>query len=130
MKKHKGLLIRTKIKESGLKFNEVAKQLKISRGSLYNLFKKSEIGDTLIIRIGEIVRYDFSLHIPHLKGKINANEKLENYNKEESDKIFTLQKKYYNLLEKHNELLKLLFKIFNEEPYQSIQEELKKFMNS
>jgi predicted DNA-binding transcriptional regulator AlpA len=121
---HRGEIIKEAVKTSGIAVGVVAEKMGISRKTLYNKFKESAIPYSFILRLGEIIHYDFSKEFPHLNKSIKketlpqapANLQLSfNGEPQEAPKpttpkeceteLLQLQRKYIALLEKFNELL-------------------------
>ncbi len=114
MKKHKGEIIEKATRSSGYTLKEVAKRMKISRSTLYNRFKDIDINDDFILLLSKVIHHDFSNEFPHLKGYFE-HEKVEEgkgfYEKLTLQDSLLIQKKYYQILEKYNQLLKMVIKI-------------------
>ncbi|MCC9135425.1 helix-turn-helix domain-containing protein [Pontibacter silvestris] len=126
---HKGEVIREAIKSSGVAIGVVAEKLGVSRKTLYNKFKEANIPYSFILRLGEVIHYDFSQDFPNLSKNVKKDvnpqaqnttgnlllpfdggttpQKENNPNalKESESELVTLQRKYITLLEKFNELL-------------------------
>ena len=58
-KPHVGNVIKAKLKEQGRTVTWLAKQLSFTRENLYNIFNKEYISTNLLLRISEILGYDF-----------------------------------------------------------------------
>lgn len=107
---NKGEIIKEVVEESGVKKTLLAAEMGISRGTLYNIFNQMDVDNETILKIGEIIHYDFSIKFPKLK---RAN-KIEDPSVEYTTKIVTQlreevdhwKSKYIALLEEHNKLLK------------------------
>ena len=94
---HRGQVLKKAVYDSGFKISEIAKKIGRSRRFIYIMFDKEDMPYHYMTKIGEVINHDFFAetksdhnNIPHLYQK-------EGYWKD----------KYLNLLEEHNELLKL-----------------------
>ena len=56
---HIGTLIRKKMKERGMSVSDFACSLHYERTNIYKIFKRNSIDIELLIRISEILKYDF-----------------------------------------------------------------------
>lgn len=82
----------------------------VTRKTVYNIFDRMEVDNDTILKIGEIIHYDFSIKFPKLKKLPKKEEPPEEY----SSKIVAQLKtevdhwkgKYIALLEEYNKLLK------------------------
>lgn len=111
-KKHRGQVIKKTIEKLGLKIKEVARQADISRGTLYNYFKESDLDDSIMLKMGRVLRHDFSIHFPELIPlKDEYEEDSTDYVPATTKELADIQKKYYNVLEKYNALLIFLVKL-------------------
>lgn len=127
---HRGEIIRDAIKSSGVAIGVVAEKLGVSRKTLYNKFKEASIPYSFILRLGEVIHYDFSQDFPNLSKNVKKDvkppvqtttgnlllpfdgnnvapqeESKPNNVKDYQDELVILQRKYITLLEKFNELL-------------------------
>lgn len=76
--KYRGKVVHKAIKRSGYKFISVAKQLGISRPTLYKNLKKSHLTDRFLINLGDIIHYDFAKEFPNLKDSLLYKSHHEN----------------------------------------------------
>lgn len=99
---HKGEIIEKAVRSSGFSISTLAKRLNKSRRHIYNIFENPNVGLELILEIGKIIKYDFTDEIPIFeKSRTNTSHiVIENKDEEKSWKD-----KYFELLEKYNELL-------------------------
>ncbi len=114
MKTHKGEIIEKAIKSSGYTLKEIAKRMKVSRSTLYNRFKNIDINDDFILLLSKVIHHDFSKELPHLKDYFEREimeEGKGSYEKLAIQDPLFIQKKYYQILEKHNQLLKMVVRI-------------------
>jgi hypothetical protein len=94
---HRGELVKRAIKDSRISVSKIATALKVNRKTVYNLCEDPDAPLDYVIKIGKIIRYDFSNDLPELK-KFNATESPVEY--------ANWKDKYYGLLEEHTALLK------------------------
>jgi hypothetical protein len=114
LKKHQGEIIEQAIRKSGIPMTRIAKGLGISRNTLYNRFGEIELEYDFLKRLGEVIHYDFALTFPELKHELNApTDGHGPYIAKETFYLLNLHKKYTQLLERHNELLRILTKVAN-----------------
>lgn len=106
---HKGEIIRNAIIQSGMRITQVAKSLKVSRKTIYNIFDRIDVDNDTILKIGAIIHYDFSENFPKLK-PYKTEDPQEEYNRknvlELKEEIEFWKGKYIALMEDYNKLLK------------------------
>lgn len=78
-----GELIRQKVGESNMPYSEFARRINYSRSSLYNLFAKKSIDVELLLRISEVLDYDFMYEVYHIgdkrrEGRLIDEQSIEN----------------------------------------------------
>lgn len=114
MKKHKGEIIEIATRSSGYTLKEIARRMDISRSTLYNRFKDVDINDDFILLLSKIIHHDFSEELPHLRDN-SKYEKIEDgkgpYERLTTQELLLVQKKYYQILERHNRLFKMVIRI-------------------
>ncbi len=133
LKKHKGAEIRNIIKKSGHTLVSIAKKMNISRNTLYNHFKKTELNHYFLYKLGQIINYDFAKTFPELKASeiySTAEEDDNIYLNKVKNQILILQEKYNDTLEKYNSLLTFLTKVANENQDNRLKREIKVFLNN
>ena len=114
MQKHKGETIEIITRRHGYPLKKIAKLMNISRSTLYNRFKDPNVSDDFIINLSKAIDYDLSKEFPDIKNKLNPGEVTESastYQRLDSRELLLLQKKYYQLLEDYNSLLKFFIKL-------------------
>jgi len=102
MNKHHGQILEYQIRRNGFNITDLAKKLKVDRRSLYNWFKSEYLRHDIILKIGLIIRHDFSIEIPEhfdqveflIKNKVEIHADIVKY-----------KEMYIALLEKYNALL-------------------------
>jgi hypothetical protein len=99
---HKGQLIEKAVKQSGISITQLAKKIKKSRQSVYNIFESQNVPVDLILSIGKAIHYDFSKDFKQLKTYSTKTE----LTIVEEDNAEYWKQKYIALLEEYNQLLK------------------------
>ena len=106
IKKHKGIALRRAINKLGLKIKDVSRISGIGRGTLYNYFKKPELDDAILVKLGKTIRYDFSIQFPELIPLKMMEE--GDFGIQGTEALSKVQMRYYRLLEDYTNLLKIL----------------------
>jgi plasmid maintenance system antidote protein VapI len=99
---HKGQVIQKAVKESGISITQLAKKLKKSRQSVYNIFDSQQVPLDMIIEIGKAIHYDFSKDFKQLKSYSSQSDATI----AEDSNVEYWKQKYITLLEEYNQLLK------------------------
>jgi predicted transcriptional regulator len=101
-----GAIIKAAIKKSGYSVTLVAKHLKISRNTMYNLFTKPYVKDEIVIKLRSLIKDELLSELNYIKGlkKTTTVDKSQ----------IKIEKKYISALEKYNELLHYLVILTNE----------------
>ncbi|MEM9569519.1 MAG: helix-turn-helix domain-containing protein [Bacteroidota bacterium] len=106
---HEGNLLKKIIKKSGYSISSLAKQLHVSRITLYKKFALAKVPPTLLIAIGRIIGHDFSY----------VNEEVKKYMRGYIFSFVKLQRNYmqalYSYIETLNDTAKILTKIKNKQ---------------
>lgn len=103
---HRGEIIRKAVYNSGLTITEIAKSIGKSRKWMYLMFENSNVSLDLVLKIGKIIRYDFTSDFKELSSSARIkNESFVDSEEHESNAEFW-KNKYLKLLEEYNELLK------------------------
>ena len=102
---HRGEIIRKAVYNSGLTITEIAKSIGKSRKWMYLMFENSNVSLDLVLKIGKIIRYDFTADFKELS--TSARIKSESFvaTEENETNAEFWKKKYLKLLEEYNELL-------------------------
>ncbi len=61
-----GEILRQAVHQRAVNQKQLAQQLGISRSTLYEKYEADKLDLTFIERVGQFIRYDFSVHIPEL----------------------------------------------------------------
>lgn len=109
MSKHRGEIVKQKCIESGIALNTIAQKMGRNRGTLYNWFEKADLDIDSIVKIGQIIRHDFSEELPELFRAIMdpmapSSSRSQELMRCEHERD-TWKEKYFELLEQHNMLL-------------------------
>ncbi len=99
---HKGQVIEKAVKQSGISITQLAKKLRKSRQSVYNIFETQNVPWDLILDIGKAIHYDFSKDFKQLKTYSTKTDPVI----AEEDNAEYWKQKYILLLEEYNQLLK------------------------
>ena len=129
--KYRGEVVHKVTKKRGYKFIAVAKQMGISRATLYKNLKKSHLTDRFLIEVGDIIHYDFAKEFPNLRDSLLYKSHHENTLTSQGKKIEALSnlyKKYTLLLEESNKLTKFLVRILNNTQIASIKRSIDMFI--
>jgi transcriptional antiterminator len=98
---HMGKLLERAIRRKGLNITEIAVALGISRRTIYNWFKLEVIDESIMGKISDVIRHDFSSGKPKtfiIRSKTADSSPLE-------DDAYW-KDKYINLLERYSDLIK------------------------
>ena len=103
---HRGEIIKAAIYKSGVPITALAKRLGKSRRWMYLMFENSNVSLDLVLKIGKIIRYDFTADFKELS--TSARIKSESFvaTEENETNAEFWKNKYLKLLEEYNELLK------------------------
>jgi len=66
MKINKGQLLERAVRRSALSLSDIARGLRVNRRSLYNWFKHEELSESIFLKVGQIINYDFFAEFPDL----------------------------------------------------------------
>jgi len=103
MEKHIGQIVEKVVRMKGVNLSELAKEINVSRSSLYNSFKRSEMHANLVFRVGQVIKHDFSNEFPEL---YNENESSYRSTIPTPDPDDEYETKYYELMAKFQAHLK------------------------
>lgn len=97
---HRGKILRDVIRDSGYTISKLAKDMDISRSTIYNDFQREFISNDEFFKYGKMLGHDFSKEIPELGQYSIIKESNEDYISQKQ-----YREKYYALLENHIKLL-------------------------
>jgi hypothetical protein len=121
---HRGEIVADVVRKNNFPIKLLAEKLNISRNTVYNKFKEQDLSYDLIVRIGDIIRHDFSLDFPEIKTTVGLDSR------NQISELWHLEQKYTRLLEKYNKLLAFLMKLANDYNNESLKKDLDKFLNN
>lgn len=101
---HRGEIVETAIRNSGIPLTTIAKKLGKTRQWLYLLFSNPNVPLDVILSIGKIIYHDFNEEINALNSIIKVEEPTNEYL---SDSNYW-KEKYFLLMEEHHALMKRL----------------------
>lgn len=113
---HRGEIVESVVRNSGMALSLIHKALGISRGTLYNKFDEANLDFAFIQKLGEVIMHDFSKEFPEMYTPLHKSEQVLDTGveqkanassmdlKECEQELITLQRKYISLLEEHLKL--------------------------
>ena len=112
MEIHQGHIIEKVIRRNGHSITDVARLAEVNRRSVYNWFNQRHLKQDVIIKIGRLIKHDFSLEFPDLfttsdfisQPKKSANLTISDLNKDVYG-VNHWKDKYIDLLERYNSLI-------------------------
>ncbi|CCM10151.1 Putative uncharacterized protein [Cardinium endosymbiont cEper1 of Encarsia pergandiella] len=151
--KHKGEIVKKAIKKTGYQMKVVAERLGIVRNTLYTKLKQAELEDSFIIRVGNIIHYDFSDVFPEVYKRVaakftNSFERIypdksvvvpdadelplydHLYKNPYFFKLHALSEKYIKLMEDYDKLFKVLILLVNNNESVDLKKEMIKFIEN
>ena len=120
---HRGAIIENVVRKSGISLSVLAVKMGISRNTLYNRFKDKNLSYDFILALGMVIHYNFTVDFPEMVATDAPPE-------DARAELWKLEKKYKNLLEKYNRLLKFLLKKSQDVDQHALHKKLKEFINS
>lgn len=132
---HRGQIVKRVIKSHGYKLKNLAAKLRVSRGTLYKYFNQADLSSDFIIRLGNVIKYNFQRDIPNLVEKAaeegvysNLNEEHDNFSRELEKELVSVQKKYYEILEEYTNLLYFLVKVSTDKNTDKLNTHIRDFI--
>ncbi|ROT47480.1 hypothetical protein [Candidatus Cardinium hertigii] len=120
---HRGQIIENVVRKSGISLSVLAAKMGVSRNTLYNRFKEQNLNYDFILTLGMIIHYNFAVEFPEMRLDTAPPE-------DARAELWKLEKKYKNLLEKYNRLLKFLLKKSQDTDQHALHKKIKEFINS
>ncbi|TSJ81420.1 MAG: hypothetical protein NMK33_02900 [Candidatus Cardinium sp.] len=120
---HRGAIVEYVARTSGLSFSILAARVGISRNTLYNRFKEKNLSFDFILALGRILHYNFSAHFPEMTPDAALPDDLR-------PELFEFERKYNNLLERYNWLLRFLLKKSQDANQHVLHEQVKALINA
>jgi len=108
MMQHRGEILETAIRQSGVPITRIVKKLSKSRRWLYNQFTRQDVSLDVFLEIGKLIHHDFSQDLNEFKPNARRSHLIEDANDNEygNQTAQYWKDKYMHLLEEYNELLK------------------------
>ena len=122
MRKHRGEILEAVIRRSGYSLKTLAERLGISRNTLYNKFKEHDLSYEFILKVGDLIHYDFTYDYPEIKKKVGVDQD------HHIAELWRLEQKYTRLLERYNKLLSFLVKAANDYQLEKLKHEIDGFL--
>ena len=122
---HRGKIVEKVIRQSGYSLSKLASRLHISRGTLYNKFKRADLSYRFIIQAGNVIHYNFTHDFPEMKQEDQFIEENDFFNLDRKTKT---EIKYRKLLERHIHLLQLLLRIAHENGLYALKQHIIQLM--
>lgn len=126
---HRGQLVEKIVRKSGYSLTKLAEKLKISRNTLYNRFNDPHLGYGFIVRVGNIIYYDFTFDFPEIKKEIDLLGEVPIAVPQKEDgaaELWRIEAKYIQLVNKYDRLLDIMLKISQQNDLVSLQDEVMK----
>ena len=108
MMQHRGEILETAIRQSGVPITRIVKKLSKSRRWLYNQFNRQDVSFDVFMEIGKLIHHNFSQDLNEFKPNARLSHLIEDANDNEygNQTAQYWKDKYMHLLEEYNELLK------------------------
>jgi len=119
MHQHRGNLLETVVRRSGYPLKALAERLGISRNTIYNKFKEYNLSYDFIVRVGEIIHYDFTYEYPAIKTIVCGMG-----HSKHTTELHNLERKYTLFLERYNKLLSFLLRMTNDSHLASLKKRI------
>ncbi|MEL6607046.1 MAG: helix-turn-helix domain-containing protein [Bacteroidota bacterium] len=122
MRKHRGEILEAVIRSSGYSLKALAEKLSISRNTLYNKFKEHDLSYEFILKVGDLIHYDFTYEYPEIKTTVSVDKN------QHAAELWRLEQKYTRLLESYNRLLSFLVRAANDYRLEKVKHEIDHFL--
>ena len=122
MRQHRGEILEAVIRRSGYPIKALAERLGISRNTIYNKFREHDLSYDFIVRVGDIIHYDFTYEYPEIKTTVSLDKD------QHAAELWKLEQKYTRLLERYNKLLSFLVRSANDYRLERLKKEIDKFL--
>jgi hypothetical protein len=132
MEVHKGEVAKNIVHKCGMAITTISAGLGISRNTLYNKFEDPHLSDAFLLRLGDVIRYDFSINFPSLKQekKEEIDDRDITYVERAVENLLRIDRKYIELLERYNGLLSMLVKLTKKDEDNDIKKKICDFFNN
>ena len=125
MKLHRGEIVDKALRKSGFSITRLAKALKISRNTLYNKLKNPDLDYEFIVKVGDIIHYNFKFDFPEIKSESPMEEI---HIPRGAAELLDLKNKYIQLTEQYEKLCELLTEMANANDLQMLKREIGEFL--
>lgn len=122
MRQHRGEILEAVIRKSGYSLKALAERLGISRNTLYNRFREYDISYEFILKVGDLIHYDFTYDYPEIKTTVSIDRD------QHAAELWKLEQKYTRLLEHYNKLLGFLVRAANDYHLEKLKKEIDNFL--
>ncbi|MEL6539408.1 MAG: hypothetical protein AAFP93_01365 [Bacteroidota bacterium] len=126
MEKHRGEIVEEIFRKSGYSLSRLAKDMMISRNTVYNRFKDPNLSLDFIQELGDIIRYDFAQVFPEIE-KDPAEEKQRYVRRQVAD-FLALEGKHVRLMERYDSLMSFLLQLSNKNDLNTLRQEILEFL--
>ena len=106
---HRGEILKAILQKSGYSLKALAEKLGISRNTIYNRFREHNLSYDFIVRVGELIHYDFTYAYPEIKTTIQREDKDQH-----AAELWWLERRYTQSLQQYNNLCDFLIKMRND----------------
>jgi len=118
MKRHRGEILEMAIRRGPYPIKTLAHKLGISRNTIYSKFKQYDLEYEFILKVGDIIHYDFKAIFPELKTTVPIEPK------DHTNELWRMEKNYMKLLEQYEKLLGFLVKITHQYGFDKLKKEI------
>lgn len=122
MRQHRGEILEKVVRKSGYPIKAVAARLGISRNTIYNRFRAHDLSYEFILKVGDIIHYDFSHEYPEMSTKASVGKG------KHTAELLRLEQQYTRLLERYNRLLTFLVRAANDYRLEQLKKEINTFL--
>jgi plasmid maintenance system antidote protein VapI len=124
MLKHRGEIVEYIVRRSGYSIKALAEKLHVSRNTLYNKFREHDLSYDFIVRVSDVIHYDFTIDFPEIKTSFSLDKDPR------TAELWRLEQKYTQLLENYNKLLTFLIKISNDHNLERLKKDIDQFLET
>ncbi|MCP3658892.1 MAG: hypothetical protein GY830_00650 [Bacteroidetes bacterium] len=129
MIKHRGEFVHKAIKQKKYSIEFISKKLGITRNTFYKKLKNSNLSLDMIVKVSNIIEYDFISEIPEIK-EYARNNNLFLYKNTKEKNIIIYKLKYLKLMYQYNALLDFMINLADNHDLQTLKEDIKEFVKS
>ena len=123
MNEHRGEIVEATVRKSGYSIKAIAEKMGVSRNTIYNKFREHDLSYDFIIRVGNLIHYDFTLDFPEIKTNVSLDKD------QQVVELWKLERRYIILLERYNRLLGFLVKVANDYQVEKLKKDIERFMD-